>query len=50
MKRLFFTFDVQLEEHGFQARKGQIVDASFVDVPRQRNKKEENKQIKRGET
>ena len=49
MKRLFFTFDVQLEEHGFKARKGQIVDASFVDVPKQRNTKEENEQIKRGE-
>ena len=49
MKRLFFTFDVQLEEHGFKARKGQIVDASFVDVPKQRNTKEENEQIKQGE-
>jgi len=50
MKRLFFTFDVQLEEHGFRARKGQIVDASFVDVPKQRNTREENRQIKDGET
>lgn len=49
MKRLFFTFDVQLEEHGFKARKGQIVDASFVDVPKQRNTKEENAQIKSDE-
>lgn len=50
MKHLFFTFDVQLEDHGFQARKGQIVDASFVDVPKQRNTREENTQIKKGET
>ena len=50
MKRLFFTFDVQLEEQSFKARKGQIVGASFVDVPKQRNTKEENKQIKLGET
>ena len=49
MKRLFFTFEVQLEDHGFKARKGQIVDASFVDVPKQRNTKEENEQIKNGE-
>ncbi len=49
MKRLFFTFEVQLEDHGFKARKGQIVDASFVDVPKQRNTREENEQIKNGE-
>ena len=46
IKILFYDFDYQLNEQGYQARKGQIVDASFVDVPRQRNKKEENKQIK----
>jgi IS5 family transposase len=40
---LFNDFDYQLSEHGFKARKGQLVDASFVDVPRQRNTREENK-------
>lgn len=49
IKPLFYDFDYQLNNQGYQARKGQIVDASFVDVPRQRNKKEENKQIKSGE-
>lgn len=49
MKRLFFTFDVQLDEQGYSAKKGQIVDASFVDVPKQRNTREENEQIKNGE-
>lgn len=50
MTELFNDFDYQLSEQGFKARKGQIVDASFVDVPRQRNTREENKQIKNGET
>jgi transposase, IS5 family len=48
VKSLFFDFDLQLDGHGYKAQKGQIVDASFVDVPRQRNKKEENDQIKNG--
>jgi IS5 family transposase len=46
---LFDDFDFQLCEKGYRAQKGQIVDASFVDVPKQRNKREENKQIKNGE-
>lgn len=41
-------FDVHLTQAGFTARKGQIIDASFVEVPRQRNSKEENDQIKAG--
>jgi IS5 family transposase len=32
-----------------QAKKGQIVDASFVHVPKQRNSREENQRIKEGE-
>lgn len=47
---LFNGFNFQLNEKGYQAQKGQIVDASFVDVPRQRNSREENAQIKAGET
>ncbi|MBL4873753.1 MAG: IS5 family transposase [Rhodobacteraceae bacterium] len=50
VKELFYDFDYQLNEQGYAAQKGQIVDASFVDVPKQRNKKNENKQIKDGET
>lgn len=50
MKTLFFDFDAQLDSQGYKARKGQIVDVSFVDVPRQRNKKEENDLIKAGNT
>lgn len=46
---LFRTFDNFLREHGFEARKGQIVDASIVAVPKQRNTRDENKRIKNGE-
>ena len=48
VKRLFKKFDRYLREQGFKARKGQIVDASIVSVPIQRNSREENKQIKDG--
>ena len=49
-KTLFERFDQQLVSQGCRAQKGQIIDASFVDVPRQRNSREENAQIKAGET
>lgn len=48
VKRLFKKFDGYLHEQGFKARKGQIVDASIISVPIQRNSREENKQIKEG--
>jgi IS5 family transposase len=50
IKELFLDFDIQLDEQGYKARKGQIVDASFVDAPKQRNSRDENEQIKNGET
>ena len=43
---LFDTFTGKLIEHGIVAKEGSIVDASFVTVPKQRNNREENKQIK----
>ena len=43
---LFATFDAHLWNSGFMAMKGQIVDASIVNVPRQRNSREENARIK----
>ena len=46
---LFKRFDLHLTEQGFAARKGQIIDASIVKAPRQRNTREENEQIKQGE-
>lgn len=45
---LFERFDDYLREAGLMARGGKIVDASFVDVPRQRNTREENDEIKAG--
>jgi len=50
IKKLFDLFQRQLNEAGYKAQKGQIIDASFVEVPRQRNTHEENDQIKGGET
>jgi IS5 family transposase len=32
---LFDRFNQRLDQQGYQAKKGQIVDASFVDAPRQ---------------
>lgn len=48
MQELFEIFNRHLEEQGFRAEKGQIIDASIVEVPKQRNKPEENKAIKEG--
>jgi Transposase and inactivated derivatives, IS5 family len=48
MKKLFDMFDRNLSAAGYKARKGQIIDASFVEVPRQRNSRDENEQITRG--
>jgi transposase, IS5 family len=46
--KLFSRFDEHLRNSGFAARKGQIVDASIVEVPRQRNTRDENEKIKNG--
>lgn len=45
---LFELFNQMLINKGIVAKEGSMVDASFVDVPRQRNTKEENEDIKRG--
>jgi transposase, IS5 family len=50
IKRLFQEFDTFLQDKGFSARKGQIIDASIVEAPRQRNSREENRRIKEGQT
>ena len=49
MKELFYDFDIQLQLKGLVAKKGQIVDASFVEAPKQRNNREDNETIKQGE-
>ena len=46
---LFDRFNEMLDASGFAVKSGLIVDGSFVEVPRQRNTKDENEQIKRGE-
>lgn len=46
---LFAAFNARLADRGFITRKGQIIDASFVEVPRQRNRRVDNEAIKRGE-
>ena len=48
LEALHDAFSKQLDELGFQASKGQIVDASIVPAPRQRNSREENEAIKAG--
>ena len=48
MEMLFEEFRSFLLEKGVIATNGSIVDASFVEAPKQRNKKEENDQIKVG--
>ena len=47
--QLFLQFNRMLEEKGIITHKGTIVDATFVDAPRQRNSRDENKKIKDGE-
>ena len=46
---LFAAFNARLTNRGFITRKGQIIDASFVEVPRQRNTRAENEAIKGGQ-
>ena len=50
IEKLFDRFDQHLGAQGYIARGGQIVDATIVAVPRQRNTREENEAIKVGQT
>jgi len=50
MDTVFYRFVEQLEQKGIITHSGSIVDATFVDVPRQRNTKEENDEIMEGRT
>ncbi|MDR2384655.1 MAG: IS5 family transposase [Tannerella sp.] len=47
-KILFQQFNDYLDSLGLFINEEQIIDASFVEVPRQRNHRDENKQIKEG--
>lgn len=49
IKQLFKTFNRELDKKGIIGHKGSIVDATFVEVPRQRNTRDENGMIKKGE-
>jgi len=48
VKELFVQFETSLEALGLIAHEGKLVDASFVEVPRQRNSREDNASIKAG--
>ena len=50
IEKLFQRFDLYLEAKGYIARGGQMVDATIVLVPKQRNTKEENEAVKTGRT
>lgn len=47
---LFKQFNTVLESLGIQMNSGQIIDATFIPVPIQRNSKEDNASIKEGKT
>jgi IS5 family transposase len=48
IRELFDMFNEKLVALGVVKREGTLIDASFVDVPKQRNSREENKTIKEG--
>jgi IS5 family transposase len=45
---LFERFHEQLALQGYIAKAGQMIDATFIEVPRQRNRRKENAQVKAG--
>ena len=47
-RELFEMFSAKLEAEGVFAKTGSIIDATIVEVPRQRNSREENERIKAG--
>jgi IS5 family transposase len=48
IEQLFSTLDKQLDKDGIIVHKGKILDASIVEVPRQRNNPDEIDQLKEG--
>lgn len=48
IEELFEMFEGYLRDQGLEARGGQIIDATLVPVPKQRNTREENNDIKSG--
>jgi hypothetical protein len=50
IEAFFAKFNQVFDDQCVFANAGQIVDASFVELPRQRNRRDENQQIKQGQT
>src|SRR5205809_2510961 len=50
VEKLFERFDQHLAAKGYIARGGQMVDATIVPVPKQRNSRDENDEVKAGKT
>src|ERR1700691_418998 len=50
IEKLFARFGQHLEAKGYIARGGQMVDATIVPVPKQRNGRDENEDVKAGKT
>lgn len=48
VRTLFTLLDKLLDKDGIILHKGKMIDASIVEVPRQRNSRDENKQLKEG--
>lgn len=49
-RKMFDWFYSYLRKNGFMAKKGQIIDASIVSVPKQRNTRAENEKIKENDS
>ena len=49
VEQLFDQFEQYLQQAGYQAQGGQIIDATLISVPKQRNDKAENQQLKQGQ-
>lgn len=48
LEELFIKFNDRINQQGYTAKDGSMVDASFIEVPKQRNNRDENKEIKEG--
>jgi len=48
IEKLFSQLDKQLDKDGIIVHKGKLIDASIVEVPIQRNSRDENKELKEG--
>jgi IS5 family transposase len=50
IRRVFNKFDRYLQAQGFRAKKGQLIDATIVEVPKQGMTEKERDQVEAGET